>query len=190
MDADPEYQSWMQSLSEARKVLPGKLREGEQPRSAPIRRIDRKRRRRPPETSRWGARELGWALAAVFAVAAIGLGLRIDKLRNQLATPVVLRSSTSPEIVFDSDDRRIETLIFRETARHVAVYLILSEVEYHPAYRVRLLEEEGGVLVWESAAVARDSEFLLLVPRALLRAGTYRLRLYGRDEQGKEKFLD
>ena len=104
--------------------------------------------------------------------------------------PIAIPSSPAGELRFHDTTRGSVTLTLPATATHAAIYLIFSQVEPHPAYRLQLLERgEGGVL-WESTAIPRDNELLLAVPRRLLTSEEYRLRLYGQDEEGVEVLLD
>jgi hypothetical protein len=145
-------------------------------------------RRRPTSAARaWP----GYALAAAFAAAALGLSIWLGELRRQvdvLSRPAVVGSSASAEIRF-LDGRRSETLTVSATASHVAIYLLLSEVARFPVYRLELLDEDGAV-VWQ-ADVERDplDEYLLSLPRRLLAEGVFTLRLSGL-EGGRVELLD
>lgn len=186
VDADPEYRSWSDTLEQARAAL--QRSPLAPPKGTPSGNVVSFARRRPTSAARaWP----GYALAAAFAAAALGLSIWLGELRRQvdvLSRPAVVGSSASAEIRF-LDGRRSETLTVSATASHVAIYLLLSEVARFPVYRLELLDEDGAV-VWQ-ADVERDplDEYLLSLPRRLLAEGVFTLRLSGL-EGGRVELLD
>ncbi len=199
-DADPEYQRWLEMLGEAQARLPGNPQpwrssapqQSEAP--APVVSIADHGRRRRASPPRFGGASRPWyALAAGLAAAALGLSLWVGQLRHrvdELSGPIVISSSPAGELRFHDTTRGSVTLTLPATATHAAIYLILSQVEPHPAYRLQLLERDRDEAVWESTTIAHENELLLAVPRGLLTSAEYRLRLYGRDEEGVEVLLD
>ena len=179
VDADPEYRSWSDTLEEARAALRGSDVTGNVVRFAP---------RRPTSVVRaWP----GYALAAAFAAAAVGLSFWLGELRRQLdelSRPSVVGSSATREIRF-LDGTRSETLTVSAADSHVLIYLDLTQVAAFPVYRLELLDE-GGALVWQADLEADPlDEYVLSLPRRLLAGGVFTLRLSGLGD-GRAEVLD
>ena len=187
VDGDPEYRSWIETLREARRVLPG------DPRPA---HPEVSRKQKPstvvphPRFRRWRDPRMGYALAASLAAVAVGLSLWVGQLRRELSTPWVFPTSETPEIVVRESERPVELLSLKVTETHVLVYLLLYDVPEHPTVRLELLESDKKGVIWESTAIPREAELLLALPRRLLTSGVYWLRIHGRDEAGREQLLD
>ena len=197
VDGSPEYLGWMRMLAEARTALPGDPRPASPEvlwavRPSTVARFRRPKDRRPDAgaSPAWKSPSVAYALAAAFAAAALGLSLLVGQLRRELSRPLVLPASTGPEIVFLDPDRLPETLTLTATASHVSVFLILSRVDDAAVYRVEVLEQRNDEVLWTSGEMTGDTQFLLALPRRLLTAAEYRLRLYSRDESGEDKFLE
>ncbi len=177
-DDDTEYSGWTARLDRAR----GRLRSEARPPA-------------PPLAFRPASRSSGrfiQALAAIFATTAIGLSLWIQQLHRQvdeLSAPFAIRSSATHDLRFGDSDRS-SSLRLEATETHVVIYLVLSQVEEFPAYRLELLEAIQERSIWRSDPIARDREILMVLPRARIQAEDLRLRLYGRDESGGEQLLD
>lgn len=195
VDSSPEYQGWIRMLAEARTALPGHPQPAstevfwERKPSAvvPFRRPGG-RPRDAGASSPWKGRRTAYAVAATFALAAVALSWWVGQLRRELSGPMLLPASSGGEIVFRDPDRLPEPLTLNITGSHVNLYLILLRAGDYSAYRVELVRK--GDVVWASNEMVGDSEFLLALPRRLLTAGDYRLRLYSRDEAGEERFLE
>ncbi len=175
VDEDSEYRDWLESLATARAALPGNLVRFEKRDAAQTVGA----RRRPARG--WP----GYALAAAFGAASLGLSAWLVQLKEQIEQPVIVGTSATREIRF-LDGKRTEMLTVAAEESHVTIYLVLSEVESFPAYRLELYDEENET-VW-SSEIARDphDEFLLVLPRRLLSPGSYRIRLSGRDQERLE----
>ena len=179
VDSDSEYQSWMSRLDTARTLL--RSRSVQEIGSAvPIGRA----RLRP--AGRWSL-----TLAAVFASMVVGLSWWVQQLRlqvDELSQPFAIRSSATYDLRF-LDISRTESLRLEATETHVVIYLVLSDYDAYPAYRLKLLAANGARTVWQSTAIAHDREIILGLPRRLLKVESYLLQLYGRDDAGDERLL-
>ncbi len=198
MDAGPEYLGWLRMLAEARTTLPGRPRsaisdafwESEPSIVVPFKRPE-ERQPSAGVSPPWRDLRVAYALAATFVAATVGLSFWIGRLRTELSGPVLLPApSSDAEIVLRDPDRTIRTLTLTATASHVVAYLILAKVDDYSAYRVELLEKQVDDVLWASREMAGDSQFILALPRHLLTAEEYRLRLFGRDEAGEEELLE
>lgn len=198
VDAGPEYRSWMRMLAKARAVLPGSPRsastdvfwEAKPSTVIPFERSEDRGRSAGAPTP-WRDHRVAYALAATFFAATVGLSFWVGRLRIERSVPVLVPApSPDAEIVLRDPDRVIRMSTLTATASHVVAYLILAKVDDYPAYRVELLERQVDDVLWTSGEMAGDSQFILALPRGLLTAGAYRLRLYGRDEAGAETFLE
>ncbi len=190
VDAAPEYLRWIDKLAEARDVLVEKpiprsrdaLSEKRQTKAIPFKRADRR--------SVWKDYRTAYALAAALSVAVLGLSFWAGHLRTTLSRPILLPVTSSPEVVFRDPDRTLDTLNLTATESHAVIYLILAGDDDDLIFRVELMEKGDDSVLWASEEMVGDSQFLLAVPRRLLTAEDYRLRLYGRDPTGEERFLE
>ena len=187
IDADPEYESWGRALTEAQLLLPGNPHraipeapsEGTAATVIPIER----------SVHLWRDLRLGYALAAAFAVAAVGLSIWVGRLQSELSRPIVVQAAIE-EVVFLDPDRPVERPALTATPTHLSVFLVLTQAERRYAtYRVKLVEPNGD-FVWQSDVLATDHDILLTLPRRLLSSGEYRFQLYGLDGEGAEELLD
>ena len=189
IDNDAEYGRWLRRLEAAGASLSSASAKEPAPESGsavPIRSAGSEQDRPTRWTYRWI-----YPLAAVFALLAVGLSLWTQQLRRQidrLSEPFTIRSSSTYDIRFH-DTGRTADLRLETTESHLLIYLVLSRVESLPSYRLELLEDLSESPVWQSGAFEHDREILLALPRTVLKAEGYRLRLYGQ-EDGAETLLD
>ena len=194
VDDDPEYVSWMRELAAVKAALPGKPQEtsrvaSEGGESSTVTRFDRSRDQGYEPVSRSG-RWVGYAIAASLAVAVVGLSLWVGQLRDELARPIVIPGGSGEEIVFSDTSRTTEMVTLKATASHVIVHLILSSLEPGAEYRLDLVEQLTGRVVWASEEDVQQVELTLMLPRAALTVDRYRFRLFARDEVGEERLLE
>lgn len=173
-EADSEYRAWAERLraSSLRLQMPT--------RAALLQAGVRRRPRR--------AFSPAYALAAVLAVAVVGLSIYVQTLRlriHQAADPILLPSGSAGEIRLGTGERGLETPLVAAGEDHALLYLVFRDVPEHPQYAVRLLQEDGAVW-WESKPFSR-SEQLLILP---VRAKPVRLQLLGISADGTESILD
>lgn len=164
VDADPEYQEWMREVPErARKLATA----GPKPEV-----------KRFPSPSPKSA----YALAAMFALAVIGLSFWVMRLRsevNRLSIPVF---DPPAEVVELGQDVRGETTLrVPRDASHVLLVLVLDpSLGQEPRDGYLEILRRSGELVWRSPRVRLTplTEFKLLLPRKLLPNGDYRVLVY------------
>jgi hypothetical protein len=138
---------------------------------------------------------LPWALAASLLLATtLGLGVWVLRLRDEVG------ALAGPQVHLAVADLTPEGSGPREGAEPAAVrlaadadrlLLILNLADWRPfaGYHLRVTGPAGQA-VWEGdLARSAHGNFLLTLPRALLPAGSYRLRLNGRTSAGKEQPL-
>ncbi len=187
VDGDPDYRSWLETLAQAQARLTGSAPPG----PAPV--VSIAGRRRAEKRRSWSDPRFGLALAAGFAAAALGLSVWVGMLHgrlDELDRPALTRGSESPVIRFEDTFRGESLTDLSPDSTHVGVDLFISHVDRYSAYRFELLEREGDEVIWDDVVTTRESGLVLVLPRHLLSAAQYRLRLFGRDEAGNEVLLD
>lgn len=164
---DPEYRSWQTALGGAGARLDASARRAKVLTFSPRRR---------------GVIRSLASLAAFFALASLGLLFYVSELRREIVepTPSVIGSSETKEIRFGETTRGM-TLRIAAEKENVPIYLLLGRTQRYPSYRLRLLDPDG-VEVW-SGELEHDplDEYLLTLPRSLLRETSYTLELWGND---------
>ncbi|HSK76942.1 MAG TPA: hypothetical protein VLQ45_10830 [Thermoanaerobaculia bacterium] len=161
VDADPEYADWLRDVPERAHELVSAARA-----SNP----------RPSSARSWGAAH---RLAAVLALAVIGLGLWVNVLLRQverLSEPIFNAPSGD---VFLGEDVRGETVLqVPREANHVElVFVVDPSIESQDGYLE--IADRTGQPVWRSPRVRLISgdDLPLVVPRSRLPYGDYRVRL-------------
>ncbi len=129
----------------------------------------------------------GGALAALLVL--LASIILVLQLRSGLPRPIVAHPSVYSEISFLGRDRQAVPLSVAADSTHGGIYLLLPGLQEFSEYRVELLNP-GAEVVLSSRAEVEDSEILLMLPRRLLVAGTYRLRLFGRQAEDGERLLE
>ena len=188
-DDDSEYGRWLRLLETAVASLRASSAQGATSAASKVVPIESDRAVKGPPTRRSN----GWIypMAAMLALSVLGLSYWTQELGRQidrLSEPFAIRSSATYDIRFH-DTGRTADLHLEATESHILIYLVLSRVEVLSSYRLELLEDPKGARVWRSSAIAYDREILLVLPRTVSNAETYRLRLYGQKE-GDEVLLD
>lgn len=141
---------------------------------------------RAPRMPRWAPSPLPLALAAALLIAVVGLSLWVARLRNEvsgLSAPradVYIADLVPHGETVERAEGREEAVRVPAWADHVLLLLNLADPSSHPEYRVEI-EKADGTEVWSRDGVHRseDGTFALEVPRRLLPAGIYRIRLSG-----------
>jgi hypothetical protein len=162
VDADPEYQDWIRAVAEPAAALATASS--------------------PPVVKRFPSRswEPARALAAIFALLAIGLSFRVLRLRSEVDRLSAPELDPPSQLVELGEGVRggITVQVPRE-ASHVLLVLVTDPaVGLRDGYLeiVRL----AGKPVWRSSRVRLIplTERRLLLPRQLLPNGDYRIRVY------------
>jgi hypothetical protein len=143
-------------------------------------------RTRAPRLPRWAPSPLPLALAATLLIAVVGLSLWVARLRNEvsrLSAPradVYIADLVPQGETVERAEGREEAVRVPAWADHVLLILNLADPSSYPEYRVEI-EKADGAEVWSRDGVRRsaDGTFALEVPRRLLPAGSYRIRLSG-----------
>lgn len=126
------------------------------------------------------------ALAAVLLLAVVGLSLWVVRLRGEVRalsspqTSVLVADLIPQKEAVERAEGAEEVVLVPSWADRVLLILNLADPATHPAYRIEILAQDGRE-VWSRAGVRRsaDGTFALEVPRRLLPAGRYRIRLFG-----------
>jgi len=172
VDVDIEYQDWLRDVLEPARALA----------SAAVAGAGKK-------TDRSAGRAWGPAhrLAALFALAALGLGFwgvqqqreigRLHREADQLAAPIF--GISTAEVVLGRENRGGEVLEIPPGASHVLLVLVLD-----PSIDARdgrfEISDAAGRIVWSRPSVdLAAGEFKLVLRRALLPDGEYRVRITG-----------
>lgn len=141
---------------------------------------------RPPRVSRFASPRLAYALAASLLLAVLGLSLWISRLRGEvraLAEPtvnVVVADLVPREQAGERSAGDEETIGVPAWADRLLLILNLAEAAADGEYRV-VISTVDGTRLWSRRGLrpSADGNFTLEVPRRLLPAGPYRIRLYG-----------
>ncbi|HEY2740437.1 MAG TPA: hypothetical protein VGK45_18640, partial [Thermoanaerobaculia bacterium] len=153
--------------------------------------------RRPPPWQISRPALLPWALAASLFLAVLGLTVEIGRLHlrmDALSQPRagveivtlfprgenVERSGGGPEVIAPSP-----------WADRLVLLLDAPAVRQFPSYEAAI-QAEGGPEVWRGGGLNRSPEgtLALEVPRRLVPAGAYRIRLFGTDPSGPVALTD
>jgi hypothetical protein len=123
---------------------------------------------------------------AVAAMLALSFGVLLWKARSELGQPRVAWE----EVTLLPDGKRggAETLEPVEpNAESLLLDLSLYDLRPFAGYRIDILDSTDRRSLWSSAITRRGSgNFVILVPRAFLRPGTYEIILYGVEGRNKE----
>jgi hypothetical protein len=163
VDVDPEYRDWIgEVVSRAPGLAPGVLP------SAPVVPIRPQPRWRPAA-----------ALAAVLGGAVIGLSFWVLLLRrdiDRLSGPIL--EMNAEQLVLGSEMRSPLQLSLSGNREHLVLVLVLDRTIPETAGRLEMVDRDGKT-VWRSTGfdTAPGEELHLVLPRRLLRPGTYRIRL-------------
>jgi hypothetical protein len=169
VDVDSEYRDWLRDVLEPARTL-ASAGAGK-------------------KTERFAAHAWGPAhrLAALFALAALGLGVwgvgqqreigRLHREADRLAAPIF--DVATAEVVLGRENRGGEVLEIPPGASHVLLVLVLD-----PSIEAREgrfeISDAAGRIVWSRPSVALAAgEFKLVLRRALLPDGDYRVRILG-----------
>ncbi len=173
VDEDPDYEDWAaEVLGPARAALsawgvaPGGARPEE---------------KRP---SYVGDRRPWYAVAAMFAVATLGLSTWVNLLWQRLDEPSgpVFAFSADPEIRFNDQLRNGDPIEVPAGVTNVTLFLSLdTATPTYPSYRLRLLDHEGEEIKESSELPGDHDQFTVTLPRGTSRIAEYRLVLYGID---------
>ncbi len=125
------------------------------------------------------------ALAAVLLLAVVGLSFWVLRLRGEvrdLSAPqagILVADLVPRDEAVERAEGDGEVVRVPGWADRVVLILNLADPVTHPAYRVEIAQD--GREVWRRAGIRRsaDGTFALEVPRRLLPAGRYRIRLFG-----------
>jgi hypothetical protein len=182
-EADSEYRAWSERLRASSLQIQERLETVERGTSGttllspPL-----------PKRRSWRAFSPAYALAAVLAIAVVGLSVYVQSLRqriHQAADPILLPSGSAGEIRLGSEERGLETRLVAAGEGHALLYLVFRDVPDSPRYAVRLLNPRGEAW-WQSRPFARGEQLLILpVP-----AEPVRFQLIGLGEDGKASILD
>lgn len=138
--------------------------------------------------------QMGWALAAVLLVAAVGLAFWVVELRSELARPrlnLYLADLVPPAASIERTEGGEQLLAVPPEADHLLLLLNLADPRSYPEYEAEILGA-GGDRIWHRRGLARspDGHFTLELPRGFLPEGSYRLRLYGLAGGQREPVVD
>jgi hypothetical protein len=172
MDADPEYQAWLQALC----TDAARLGKGSAANAEIIRPPAFQKRRRP---AHWLA-----IAAALLAAAGLPFLLRLESPK----APFLVPFSDSHQVSVGDVTRGVDDSILEIVAgQELVVTISLWRIEQQPSYRMEILQ--GGAVKWSSDRVAAQDDFLLILPEGWLPAGYYHLRIYGIGKDGVERLL-
>ena len=126
------------------------------------------------------------ALAAVLLLAVVGLSLWVVRLRGEVRdlsspqTGVLVADLIPQKEAIERAEGGEEVVRVPAWAGRLLLILNLADPATHPSYRIEIRTQDGRE-VWSRAGVRRsaDGTFALEVPRRLLPAGRYRIRLFG-----------
>lgn len=132
---------------------------------------------------RWTA-----AIAAMLALVVAGTIFEVHRLRVALRAP----QATSAEIVLSPDGQRGRPMLPPKLATMAdSTLLVLPLVGPASFVEFRLeIATEGGEVAWRSSTlrvVDNDDTLTILLPRAFLRPGKYKVLLYGLDGTHEEQ---
>ncbi len=172
VDVDTEYRDWLRDVLEPARTLVSTAPAGE-----------------PGKTERFARHAWGPAhrLAALFALAALGLAIwgvqqqreigRLHREADLLSAPIF--GISTAEVVLGRENRGGEVLEIPPGASHVLLVLVLDPSIDAREGRFEISDARGRT-VWSRPAVALAAgEFKLVLRRALLPDGDYRVRLAG-----------
>lgn len=171
-EADSEYRVWSERLRASRLKIQTPLK------TSPA--LSRRRSRR--------AFSPAYALAAILAVAVVGLSIYAQSLRQRVrqgADPVLIPSGSAGEIRLGSEERGLDARLIAAGEGHAVLYLVFRDVPESPRYAVRLLHP-GGAVWWQSRPFARGEQLLILP----FPAEPVRFQLLGLGEDGTASILD
>jgi hypothetical protein len=160
IDVDPEYRDWIRDVPERARGLAANWR------------------RRSREASPFP--HLAQALAAAFALLAIGLSVWVIRLQQEV------EQLSTPELGVPTKELPLGVVVRGETklsvppgARHLSLILVVDE-SVGSGERYLEITDHKGALVWRSRRVALEvhRETRLDIPRRLLPDGLYRVRVY------------
>jgi hypothetical protein len=163
VEADPEYQDWIREVpARARELAARPSRVAVGPFHRP-----------------WRSWRTAERLAAVLALAALGMSLWIFELRREidrLSAPIF--DASAGEIVLGGDTRGSSAIEVPPAASHVLLTLILDTSLTAQEGRLEIADASGSV-VWRSARVRLmpGGEATLTVLREKLPDGTYHVRI-------------
>jgi hypothetical protein len=170
VDVDIEYRDWLRDVLEPARTLASAASAGAGEKT------DRSARRT------WGPAH---RLAALFALAALGLGVwtiqqqreigRLQREAEQLAAPIF--GVSTAEVVLGRENRGSEVVEIPPGASHVLLVLVLD-----PSIEAREgrfeISGAAGRIVWSRPSVdLAAGEFKLILRRELLPDGEYRVRI-------------
>lgn len=152
---------------------------------------------------RWGpwattpAARLAYALAAGLLVVAVGLAARVARLESRLAElsqpqlNVYLGDLVPTAAARQRGEGPQQALHVPPEADRLLLLLNLADSRVYPEYEVEISDARGHP-VWSRAGLRRSPEgtFTLELPRGFLPAGSYRLRLAGREGNERTPVVD
>lgn len=131
-----------------------------------------------------------YALAASLFLAAMVLSFRVAELGRTVEELTRPQLNAPVEDLFPTSSMRGEespppTLELAPESRYFTLILNPVGAGEHPAYRVEI-GGPGGETAWSQAGLERTpyGSFTLILARRFLRPGNYRIRLFGRQEEG------
>ncbi len=129
-----------------------------------------------------------WWVAAVFALATVGLGSYFIDSRSRGPEGLAMQVNV---LVYDllsaaeggtRSDQTVETIEVSPSVTSLVLILNVDEPPNHPAFGVVLRTGGGVVLEQEGLEAAPEGSYSVSLPRALLDAGSvYELQILGRD---------
>ncbi len=187
VDSDPEYVEWQEVLAAARAAVSRRVR--------PEPHADASRAARP----RWESISSPLAMAAsVMLVLTLGMALgwfsearRSGELavELELARPAPIVNPPWAILQPGRDRSETERLVVHPEGQWILVTLYLPATE--PQDQLQIRNEDSHSLVWSTDQLAKENpspETMILLPRALLPAGQYRLSLL-RGRGGEEEVV-
>ncbi len=131
---------------------------------------------------------LAWAAAAVLLLTTVGLSLRLADAGRSLSELERVRANV---LLIDLHplaaggqraDEAPQPEVASAAGEDLVLILHLLDPGLYTRYRVELMDPEGRTM-WSTDALERSPEgdFTVLLPRRLLAAGDYRIRLHGMD---------
>ncbi|MFL6194844.1 MAG: hypothetical protein ACJ75H_11780 [Thermoanaerobaculia bacterium] len=162
VDADPEYQDWV------RDVL------------APAHKLASQAGRRKSSSPGTGGWTWGHRLAAVLALASIGLGFWVARLQrevDQLAAPIF--NAPTADVTLGAQERgRTVVRVPREASRVVLRLIVALPIEPQDGYFE--ITDRSGKEVWRSGPVrlVPGGELVLILAHKDLPYGDYRVRVF------------
>jgi len=135
---------------------------------------------------RFGPAAIPWAVAAGLVLAVLGLSLRLNRLQQRVGELAAPHSSVQLVDLFpagggvERSERGAGAVQPAPWAERFVLILNLADVGSFPEYAAEITAADGRE-IWRGGGLRRSPEgtFALEVPRRLLPAGAYRIRLFG-----------